>query len=193
MIAVQVGSNRGYDDFTNLIQQKKLEKLILVEPFIEHNDSLNNCYSYIDNLTIENVIITDDDSTDESTIFFHKEDTNHINKFELASLNKFHSLKIRNHYNELGICERKIKSLTINKLFLKHNLKEIDILFIDTEGFDDKIIENINFDEYFINEIYYENLHIDSSKLKIFLENKGYIVTQAIGYGGWTDFAKLKE
>ena len=83
--------------------------------------------------------------------------------------------------------------MTINQLLNKYNLKNIDLLFIDTDGFDDKIIESINFDEFTIDEIYYENLHVDSDKLRDFLISKDYTVTKHVGYGGWSDYAKLNQ
>ena len=191
MIAVQIGSNKGYDDFTELLIHKNVEKLILVEPFEEHNESLRRCYSNIENLYIENIIINDDPNKYSESIFYHEEDANHGNKFELASLNKLHSLKIRSNYNETGIQERKLNSMTINQLLYRYNIVEIDLLFIDTEGFDDKIIESIDFTKFVIKEIYYENLHINSEKLREFLSQKNYTVHPNVGYGGWSDFAKL--
>ena len=193
MIAVQIGSNKGYDDFYDVIKDSKLEKLILVEPFNEHNESLLTCYSHVENKEIENIIITNNPNKNSDVIFYHEEDSEHINKFELASLNKLHSLKIRSNYDESGIKGRELTSMTINQLLNKYNLKNIDLLFIDTEGFDDKIIESINFDEFTIDEIYYENLHVDSDKLRDFLISKDYTVTKHVGYGGWSDYAKLNQ
>jgi len=58
MIAVQIGANRGNDDFTQIIKNKKIEMLILVEPLDFHNESLNECYKEIKNKVIKNLIIT---------------------------------------------------------------------------------------------------------------------------------------
>jgi FkbM family methyltransferase len=193
MIAVQIGSNKGYDDFTDLLVGKNVEKLIMVEPFFEHNVSLAECYEHITNKVIENIIITDDSSKDTERMYFHPQDSNHSNKFELASLNRQHSLKIRNHYSDNEIVYRELPSTTINNLFDKHNITIIDLLFIDTEGYDDKIIYNIDFSRFTIKELYYENLHIDSEKLESYLINNGYSVTKKIGHGGWTDYAKLNK
>ncbi len=128
MIAVQIGSNKGYDDFYDVIKDSKLEKLILVEPFNEHNESLLTCYSHVDNKEIENIIITNNPNKNSDVIFYHEEDSEHINKFELASLNKLHSLKIRSNYDESGIKGRELTSMTINQLLNKYNLKNIDLL-----------------------------------------------------------------
>ena len=191
MVAVQIGSNKGYDDFTELIKDKQIDKLVLIEPFEEHNESLKSCYSNFENVSIENIIITDNPNNETDEIFYHIEDTNHGNRFELASLNKLHSLNIRSNYDESGIQTRSLKSMTINQLLNKYNIKDLDVLFIDTEGFDDKIIKSINFDEFNIKEIYYENLHIDVNQLRNFLNEKKYVVESGVGFGGWTDYAKI--
>jgi hypothetical protein len=193
MIVVQIGSNKGYDDLTEILRNKNVEKLILVEPFEEHNFSLNECYSHISNKFIENIIITDNSEKKLEYIFYHEEDTKHTNKFELASLNKLHSLKIRSNYDETGIRFRELKALTANHLFEKYSLNKIDILFVDTEGFDDKIIRSIDFDKFKIDTIYYENLHINSNDLRKFLELKNYNVIPNFGFGGWSDIANLKK
>lgn len=193
MIAVQIGSNKGYDDFTEIVSTSQVDKIILVEPFHEHNLSLNNCYKDYENVIIENIIVTDDPSKTTDVIFYHNEDSKHSNMFELASLNRLHSLKVRSQYDESGIIGRSVNCMTLNKLLEKHNITDLDLLFVDTEGFDDKIIYSIDFDQFKINEIYYKNLHIDSEQLKIFLENKNYKITKFVGYGGWTDMAKLNE
>ena len=81
--------------------------------------------------------------------------------------------------------------MTLNQLLYRYNIREVDVLFIDTEGFDDKIIESINFNEFKIKEIYYENLHINVEKLRGFLRDNNYTVQSGIGFGGWSDCAKL--
>ena len=46
---------------------------------------------------------------------------------------------------------RKIKTLTINDLFEKNEITEVDFLKIDCEGLDTSIIKTINFEKYKIN------------------------------------------
>lgn len=196
MNVIQIGANRGYDDLTELIKEKIINKLILVEPFEEHNKSLEACYSSVPNLVIENIIIHDEINKNESLIFYHANDATvppeGMGKFELASLNKFHSLGIRQEYRKEGILKRRLKSITINQLFEKYQLLEIDILFIDTEGYDCKIIKSINFEKYKIKNLFYENLHCDVGELQAYLESKDYLVTRKVLTNQWMDNAKLR-
>lgn len=192
MIAIQIGSNRGYDDFTNLINNENIEKLILIEPLKVHNESLNQCYSHIENKFIENVIITDNPNSGKSKIYYHKQDgLEYGNHYELASMNSAHTLNIRSYYKEEELVVENIISYTITEIFQKYNINKIDLLFIDTEGFDEKIIKSIDFDKYIINEIYYENLHVNLNDLRMFLESKNYKIIPNVLMYGWSDKAIL--
>jgi hypothetical protein len=194
MVAVQVGANRGNDDFTEIIKNKNVEKLILVEPLDVHNQKLNECYSNIENKFIENIIITDSDDFKTSKIYFHKLDgLEYGNNYELASLNKQHSLNIRSYYDENDLIEKELESSTLNNLFEKYNLSKIDLLFVDTEGYDEKILKSIDFDRYDIKEIYYENLHCDINSLRSFLEEKNYKITPHVLLYGWSDKAEKNQ
>jgi FkbM family methyltransferase len=144
---------------------------LLVEPLEKFNNSLLNCYSYIENLFIENLAITDEENKDYITFYLHN---NMDENCEQASLLKSHVIK---HFPSVdSVTEKNVKCIKINNLFDKYNLKDIDLLFIDAEGIDDKIIKSIDFEKYNINTIYYENMHIDKNDMSIFLENKGYEV-----------------
>lgn len=193
MVVVQIGANRGNDDFTEIIKNKKIEKLILVEPLDFHNQSLNECYKHLSNKYIENVIITDKIDEKKAIIYYHKMDGFEFgNNYELASLNKEHSFNIRSYYDKNELIQKEIDSTTINELFDKYQLIKIDLLFIDTEGYDEKIIKSINFEKYDISELYYENLHCNIYDLRYFLETKNYEINPSVLLYGWSDNAKKK-
>jgi FkbM family methyltransferase len=191
MTIVQIGANRGYDDVTEIANQISPDRIILVEPFNEHNESLQECYKHIPECYIENIAIVDDPELKTATIHYHDQDSVGRDRFELASLNKNHFIKIReSYYTEEGMRERIVPSVTINQLLDKYQLTDIDVLFIDTEGFDDMIIKNIDFSKYNIKEIYYEILHIDANSLRAFLESKGYTIEREVGFTfKWNDKA----
>lgn len=189
MTVIQIGANQGNDELTSLIKDKKINKLILIEPLDIHNSKLEECYNNISNKFIENIAICDDPSIKEISFFFHKEDgVDYGLSFEIATLDKNHILK--HGRGEEGIVEIKVPSLTINELFEKHNLKEIDILFIDAEGFDHEILKSIDYNKYSIKHLYFENLHLRNRKeTESFIESKGFkLKNNAFGRGGWTNY-----
>jgi len=193
MNIIQVGSHKGYDDFTNIVksyQTNQINFLLLIEPNSKFNDQLKQCYDGY-NAIIQNIVIVDDDNL--KNIKFYNCDENIYpdkpgsNYSELSSLFKENILK---HYvKPEAIIEQWVECSTINNILEKYNLKELDILFIDTEGFDLKLIKSIDFDKYKIKKIYYENLHINNEEAKSFLTSNGYIINNNILYNGWTNEA----
>lgn len=191
-IIVQVGANRGYDMVTDMTHGNIPSLLILVEPFNEHNDGLAECYKHVPNCNIENIAIVGNSAIDTASLHYHIADSEHQDKFLLASLNKELTKKIlgySNRYTEEGMRQRVVPAMTLNALFDKYNLKDIDVLFIDAEGHDDEIIKDIDFEKYNIDEIYYEHLHINAPLLRIFLESKGYAIEQGVGLDHYSDRA----
>ena len=181
---VQIGSHKGYDDLSEIVKKYKsedVEKLILVEPQEQFNQSLQECYEGY-NPKIENIVICLDESQNNINFYFTKET-------EVSSVNPRHLIK----HNQFNYSVKEFPSLTINKLLKKYDIKSLDILFIDAEGIDDQIIMSIDFNDFNINEIYYENLHINNNSVADFLKSKGYDVKSNILSNGWTNKAtKIK-
>ena len=184
MNIIQLGTCVGNDDLTKLIGDTQPDILILVEPMLIHNEKITECYGTIKNKHIENIAISVS-GEEEMSFFYHENDGP---MYEVSSTNINHITK--HGYDTKGIKELKVKCVRINNLFKKFNLKKIDILFIDTEGIDDLIIKDIDFNSFEINEIYFENLHLTQNDIYSFLENKGYRIIKTWGYMGWTSYAK---
>ena len=179
MNIVQIGANRGYDELTSILEGKQVDFILLVEPLKKFNHSLFNCYKHIKNMHVENVVITDEKDKKQISFFLHDRMDENL---EQASLLDSHVLKHFQSQNQLK--EEIIDCITINELFDKYNLFDIDILFIDAEGFDDRIIKDINFKKYNIKQLYYENMHIDKQAIRIFLENEKYTVQDGTSVTG---------
>jgi len=179
----QIGTCKGNDDVTELVKLNEFELIVLVEPNIFHNEDILKCYSGVNNVNLENIVITNDESQTESFFFYHEQDGP---LYEVASLDPYHILK--HGYDRKGLVASKIPAITINQLFKKYNCSDIDILFVDAEGFDDAIVRSIDFNKYNINTIYYENLHLRSN-LDKYLESNGYKITPQVGYNGWSNMA----
>lgn len=186
MDIIQIGSNRGSDDLTKIIFENKerLGKVILVEPISSHHQQLKECYNEIP-VIIEGIAITDDPNIRQMPLYYSRRDAPH---YEIASFNKDHIL---NHAHSMSdILEKNVACMTINQLMDKYKMSELDLLFIDAEGFDERIIRSINFQKYKIKEIIYENLHICYKDQLIHLLNrKNYHVTPNWGFNGWSNKA----
>lgn len=187
MNIVQIGANKGNDDLTSIITSLNPDKLVLVEPMKIHNEELLSSYSWLSNVYLENVAI-DIVSGEEVQFFYHLDDGP---GFEVASLSEEHIYKRHIHLSKDRIESLKVKTLTINDLFRKYDLDEIDILFIDAEGMDEVIIKSIDFKKYRINKIFFENLHLSGDEIYSYLEEKGYFITKKIGKYGWSSLAEI--
>ena len=54
MKILQIGTNRGNDDLTQIIGVNEIEKFVIVEPMAIHNEDIEKCYSHVKNKIIEN-------------------------------------------------------------------------------------------------------------------------------------------
>ena len=185
MIVVQIGTNRAYDDLTDIIRKVNVSKLVLVEPIPFHNQMISECYGSFPDVTIENIAITTDENQKEISFYLHyKDGPDH----QVASTDINHVAKHYGH-EKSGIFQLKVNALSISELFKKHDLQKIDILFIDAEGIDDKIIKSIDFDKFDIGAIYFENLHLTETDIYEFLEFMGYSIIKNTGTNGWCSLA----
>ena len=184
MNMIQIGANRGNDDLSSIIGKTQPTKLVLVEPVKLHNTALLNYYSWVKNISIENLAI--EEKTGKNIKFYY-----HIDDkpgYEVSSIIKEHIVPKHYHSND-GIRSFMVKTININDLFKKYNLVDIDILFIDAEGYDYKIISNINFEKYNIKKLYFENLHLENQDIYKNLEDKGYKIDKHVGLNGWSSLA----
>ncbi len=194
MTIVQIGTNRGYDDVTDLAVAHKCElsTILLVEPLSIHNSSIRKCYEDFPQAVIEHSCIVPNNGLPEIEFYYHPADGP---GFEVASTDKQHVLK-HSVFNVLltedGIVQQTVPCLTLSGLFQKHRLKEVDVLWIDAEGMDDRIIYSLDLDAFSVRKIVFEHLHVDGESLIHYLEDKGYIITRNIGLNGWSHSAEKK-
>lgn len=192
MVFVQIGANQGHDDLMQIARENRtrLSKLILVEPLSVHHAALRHGYSGYP-VTVEHLAIVDDPALQQVSFFYHVEDGP---GYEVSSLSREHILKhvsCNPRLTEEGIVEEKVPAATLNQLLVRHGVSKIELLVIDAEGFDDRIIRSIDFGQFRIENIVYENLHIPRQALADFLKSKGYSIVPEWGKNGWSSWAIL--
>ena len=143
MTFVQIGANTGYDTFTKYCNYYKPDKIILVEPFEEHHAELKKCYSNFKDVNCAALAVIDDPNLSSIDIFVQN-NTAHATIMPLKDwdLNKCSSISV--------------PAVTFDKLMSYYGISKIDLLFIDTEGNDARIINSIDFDKLTIRALYYE-------------------------------------
>ena len=185
MNLVQIGVNIANDDFSNIVKninKSDINNLILVEPLEECNENIKNCYTNYDYF-LENIVINGDENKKTETFLVSQ--ANWLSTLREGHIERYHD-------NETPQ-QRTVPAMTLNELFKKYDLKNIDILFIDTEGWDDVLIKSINYDMFNVNTIYYEDLHINNESLIEFLTQKNYDVRKADFSDGYSSVAIKKQ
>ena len=163
----QIGTNNGVDNFRKYVNYYKPKRVILVEANSSLIDDINNNYDSIKKFTevviVNKTIYTENDK--EVSLFIPAENGiygrpgvqpdrkqgNHLynnGQFSLLPMNDWGEKK--------HMIEIKSNSITFGRLCEELNVKNIDFLQIDTEGFDSEIIKSINLKEIDISVIRYE-------------------------------------
>ena len=175
---IQIGANDGlrFDDLNYFIKKYKV-KSILVEPIEEYFTNLKINYQSYDNIFFENSAITVDEkdkflfSVSQKYIHLYDDHIPGINSFEIEHLIK-HGVKKKH------IIKKKINSLNISELINKYKFDNLDLLFIDAEGYDVNIVNDFLINLNLRPIIIFEYIHSDTKKLASLmdlLKEKKYI------------------
>ena len=137
---IQIGANDGsrFDELNIFIKKYKI-KSILVEPINEYFEELKKNYKNFENVYCENSAITV--GTKEKEIFVVN--NKNLNDYDehikgISSFDKKHLIKHGVKSNH--ILKKKINCISILNLLKKYNISDLDILFIDAEGYDGDIL-----------------------------------------------------
>jgi FkbM family methyltransferase len=163
---IQIGANDGVRfDSLNQEIKKHMPKVILVEPIKSNFEQLKINYDKQNNIFFENSAISVDD------------EINHLYKVKESALNKYdeHIIGItsfnKNHLIKHGVKKRdivieKISPISITNLLNKYKISQFDLLFIDAEGYDGKILNDFLDNCKIRPFIIFEYVHVEHSILQ---------------------------
>jgi FkbM family methyltransferase len=164
---VQIGAYDGQTDdpASEYVQTGKM-KCLLVEPIEASFQKLKKIYEGAPNVHLVQAAIG---HSDGNAVMFRvkpgsKSDTINLHSGGWTSFNRAHLLKYRVQENEIE--QVSVPCLTLKSLLVKFHLRKIDILQIDTEGFDAEIIKMALTLDDIPDCINFENIHLS-------LETKG--------------------
>lgn len=161
---VQVGSNDGIsnDPIHDYVVHNDW-KGILVEPVKYLFEKLRSNYHNNSNqLIFENKAIAQNDGT---ASFYRLKETGDPNTpfwySQVGSFNKqvLLSHKDRDDFESLVI-EEQISTVSFSSLLAKHNINKVDLVHIDTEGYDFEILKLIDFKKLGTVIVLYEYVHL---------------------------------
>jgi hypothetical protein len=157
MKIIQIGCNDGKDHVFKYVLENvnNIEDLYLIDANKNCVEACKEQYKNIEGITYLHYAIT---FSDEEFV-----DLCIPNNNETTS---GHSSLIEDHlkgHNYFNYRKEKVPAKNINKLFQELNLKIIDRLYIDTEGLDVDIVNNIDFDQIEIKFLMFEYIHSDGT------------------------------
>ena len=158
---IQIGANDGllFDVLKHYIKKFHPSSL-LIEPVLENFEKLKKNYHNIENIKFENSAI----SVNNEISSLYKVKLSKVHHYDehilvITSFNKNHLLEhgVKNSH----ISKEKVQSISIDKLLIKHSIKTLDLLFIDAEGYDSKIIYDFFKNSLLRPLIIFEYIHCD--------------------------------
>ena len=181
---VQVGSNDGNhgDPISSFIRRERRWSGIFVEPVPEIFRRLKLSYGPDPRFIYENVLIG---TSREPTKFYYvderaKQDLGDAVPYwydQLGSFNRNHIVKHLNGLLEPYIVEAELPSVPLPELLDRNQVKHIDLLHIDTEGFDYEVLMQFDFERFRPAVVLYEHKHLNPelrSKAQELLQGYGY-------------------
>ncbi len=133
---IEVGAYDGiHYSNTLLLEKKYLWKGLLIEPL---KKQFNICKNYRKNSIVENYILS---SEQDNGKFLNI----HKSGLESIVVNKNKSLMPEFHLdNKSNLDFHKVETTTLDSLLKKNNIKKVDILIVDVEGFEINLLEGYN-------------------------------------------------
>lgn len=168
---VQIGANDGIngDPIHDYIKKHRWHG-VLVEPVPYIFDALEANYKeFKDNLFFENSAI----ATENGKLTFYRLQKSDLPDLpvwydQLGSFNKEVVMKHQHslpHFNDLFI-EDTVNAITFYDLIQKYAIQDLNLVHIDTEGYDYEILKMIPFADINIDFIMFEHKHLSKSEYK---------------------------
>ena len=167
---VQIGSNDGkrFDSLNRFIK-KYSPHALLVEPIEKDFIDLKNNYKDQKNISFENSAISVNDTikylyrVNDTKLKYYDEHIKGITSFEIKHL-------IKHGVSKSHIIKQHVNSISIDKLLRKYSFNQLDLLFIDTEGYDGEIVIDFLSKMNLRPIIIFEYIHINHEIFKKLLE-----------------------
>lgn len=184
---VQIGANDGviYDPISAYVKRYRWSGL-LVEPVRSYFERLKENYRDCPGLSFENAAIAD--TEEERVLYRIREDLDYLPAW-CAGLGTFYLDVLLTHRwaipdIEAYVLEERVRCMGLDQLLAKHGVRRIDLLAIDTEGYDYELIKQVDFDRLRPAMLLYEHQYIrgaDRKACEAMLRRQGYTLFRHLG------------
>jgi FkbM family methyltransferase len=181
---IEVGSNDGehHDHLRPFILSRPWSG-VMVEPVPYVFERLRENYGRFERIALENAAIAERDGR---MSFYFLADASPEERRRLPDwydgVGSFSREQLLTHRDEIPdidrrIMEAEVPSLTFESLCRRHSVERLDLILIDTEGYDFQIIRTIDLDRHRPRLLIYEHFHLgpdDRTACRRHLEGFGY-------------------
>jgi len=181
---IQVGANDGvvHDPLYRHVVENNWSG-ILVEPVRHYFDRLMNNYRSNKNLIFANVAISDKEEVRE--FYRIKEGQDHLPAWSKGLGSFYLDVLLKHKWAipdiEQHIVNEKVQCCSFASLLKAHHVEKVDLLLVDTEGYDFEILKQIDFNQLKPTTIVYEHKHLSKENRKnceALLKDQGYCLTR---------------
>ena len=187
---VKVGANDGVsgDPCSDILLSRTAWKGLLVEPVPYLVEALQANFSDSDRFIIEQVGIGQIEG--ESKFYYVDPAAKEINPDlpdwceQLGSFKRSHLIKELNGILEPYIIQCPVEVCRLSSLLSRIQIVQIDLLHVDTEGFDLEVLKSLDFSRYTPLAIFIEHKHLnknDRDEMLNILKDNGYSVRDCGG------------
>ena len=178
---LQIGANDGvsFDELNYFIKKFKIKSL-LVEPIKENFILLKKNYQNFEFIKLENLAI----SVNNELSHLYKVKPEFIKNYDkhIPAIPSFDIQHLINHgVKKNHIMKEKINSISIKDLFNKYEIRELDLFYLDAEGYDGRIVYDFLLNIEIRPLIIFEYVHIENNlleKITLKLLEKNYLYFQ---------------
>lgn len=183
-VFVEIGSNDGEQhDFLRAHILARNWTGVMVEPVPYVFARLLSNYGHVDRVALENAAIADHDGV---MPFFHLAEASEADRALLPrwydGIGSLSRGAVLGHAGKISDLERRltrrdVQCLTFSSLCERHGLGNVDLLLIDTEGYDRELLRHVDFETYRPRLVIYEHFHLspeDRAASRAELRAQGY-------------------
>jgi FkbM family methyltransferase len=191
---VEIGSNDGVQhDFLRPFILERKWRGIMVEPVPYVFARLRDNYGSLGRVELENAAIADHDGT---LPFFHLREAGAEERGGLPGwydgIGSFDRDVVASHADHIPdiedrIVRSEVPALTFESLCRKHDVSELDLVLVDTEGYDFEIVRSIDLAARHPRVLVYEHFHLtaeDRERCAQHVRERGY-ETMEEGFDTW--------
>ena len=177
---IQVGANDGLQaDLIHHFVRRYRWSGVSVEPVPQFFEALVKNYAGADGLIFEKKAIAEQEGW--LPIYRLRDDNDHLPEWH-RGLASFDRQTILSHETEIPgienyIIEEMVEAVSVPTLLARHAVARIDLVLIDTEGYDYKVLKQFDFVKYRPELVIYENKHLSPDECAAsinLLEAAGY-------------------